>query len=156
MKTYYLSMLLITLLSAGFLTVSCGLKPSTSPKSAPAATFTPTFTATATPVTKVNIVSEADFTSVVLNSKVPVMVDCSATWCPACVDFAPTALQFAKDYQGKILVVELDCTTYNATAQATYGVTLIPTSLFFEGGKLKNSVVGDVSESTLSSTLSSI
>jgi len=98
----------------------------------PAITFTPTFTGTPTPIP---VVDSSNFTQVVLNSPIPVMVDCSASWCGWCTLFAPVAAQFAQDYAGKVMVVKLDCSSGSIIANS-YGIGIYPTSLFFVNGKL--------------------
>jgi thioredoxin len=77
----------------------------------------------------------------VLKSSVPVLVDFWAVWCGPCKALGPTIDQIAQEYAGKVKVLKLDVQTEPAIA-SKYGVSSIPTLLFFKDGEIVDRVVG--------------
>lgn len=91
---------------------------------------------------------DASFQKDVLESGTPVLVDFWATWCAPCLALAPVVEDLAKTYQGKLKVVKFNIENDTATPQR-YGITSIPTLLFFKGGKVVQSVIGNQSKAKL-------
>ena len=85
--------------------------------------------------------TDANFSSEVLNSNEPVLVDFWAEWCMPCRMLAPTIEKIAKDYNGKVKVGKLD-TDANRDVSMKYGISAIPTVLLFQGGQVKQKFVG--------------
>lgn len=86
-------------------------------------------------------VTDDNFEEEVLKSKLPVMVDFWAEWCPPCKMIAPIVDELARDYKGKLKVAELDVD--NGTGTATeFGVMNIPTIMFFKDGKEYKRIIG--------------
>jgi thioredoxin 1 len=86
-------------------------------------------------------VNDAEFKSLVLDSKEPVLVDFWAPWCAPCKAIAPTLEDLATAYKGKVKVVKLDIDDNQNTAMA-YGIRSIPTLLMFKGGKVVEQLAG--------------
>ena len=86
-------------------------------------------------------VTDASFDSVVLRSKIPVLLDCWADWCGPCHMLAPTIDALARDYAGRVLVAKLDVDANPATA-GRFDVRSIPTMLVFRDGQLVDRLVG--------------
>ncbi|HNY05261.1 MAG TPA: thioredoxin [Candidatus Egerieousia sp.] len=86
-------------------------------------------------------VGDANFKEVVLESKLPVMVDFWATWCGPCRMIGPIVEELAKEYDGKVLVAKCNVDEA-AEAPSTYGIRNIPTLLFFKNGEIKDKLVG--------------
>lgn len=81
------------------------------------------------------------FEEEVLKSEIPVMVDFWAEWCGPCKMLGPTIDTIAGEYEGKIKVFKLDVQTEVALA-SKYGVSSIPTLLFFKAGDVSDRLVG--------------
>ncbi len=83
------------------------------------------------------------------------MVEFFATWCPHCAAFKPVVDQFALNYAGKIKVVRVDI-DLNPNLTMDYGISGIPTSIFFVNGSAVTTLVGEVTLNVLSSTADTI
>jgi thioredoxin 1 len=73
------------------------------------------------------------FSSEVLQSPLPVLVDFWAPWCAPCKVMAPQIDQLAAAYEGRLKVAKLDVQDH-PTVASDYGVSSIPTLLVFSGG----------------------
>jgi thioredoxin 1 len=97
-------------------------------------------------------VSDKDFSSEVLNSTLPVLVDFWATWCGPCRSIGPIVEELAKEFTGKVKVTKLNVDENPATP-SQYGVRGIPTLILFKGGKILDQIVGAVPKARLKSML---
>ncbi len=93
-------------------------------------------------------VNDKTFTSEVLNSDLPVLVDFWATWCGPCRSISPIVEELAKEFSGKVKVTKLNVDESPATP-AQYGVRGIPTLILFKGGKIFDQIVGAVPKTRL-------
>ena len=76
-----------------------------------------------------------------LKGDLPLMVDCTASWCGPCKLVSPLMDRLATDYEGKATVVKLDVDKNKTTAQK-YGIKSIPAVLLFKNGELIETIVG--------------
>jgi thioredoxin 1 len=88
-------------------------------------------------------VTSENFTTEVLQSPLPVLVDFWAAWCGPCRAVAPTVEALASEYAGKLKVVKLDVDESGDVA-GQFGVQSIPTLILFKGGQPVERLIGNV------------
>ncbi len=100
-------------------------------------------------------ISDSDFKSKVLDSKVPVLLDFTATWCGPCKAIAPLLDQVQNERGAQIAVYKLDIDD-NPDTPNQFAVQSIPTLLLFKDGKLVNRNVGALNKPRLDAFVNSI
>jgi thioredoxin 1 len=93
-------------------------------------------------------VTDDAFEKVVMQSKVPVIVDFWAPWCNPCKMIAPTLEKLASEQEGKLIVAKVN-TDENPEWMTKFGVQGIPTLLFVSDGKVVHRQVGALPERML-------
>jgi thioredoxin 1 len=106
-------------------------------------------------MTKLTAVTQADFSSDVLESDLPVAVDFTARWCPPCRRATPILEAIAAEYAGRLKVVEVDADE-QVQLTSRYGVRAMPTLLIFKGGQEVERLVGLRSKSGYSAALDQV
>jgi len=86
-------------------------------------------------------VTDHTFAELVLASRLPIVVDFWAEWCPPCRPVAKTLAELAEEFRGRLVVAKLNADE-NPEAVRTYRVLSMPTLLFFRDGAVVNSIVG--------------
>src|ERR1700710_1068413 len=92
--------------------------------------------------------TDFSFTSEVLHSAIPVLVDFWGEWCGPCKAMAPMLEQFAQEYAGRVKVVKVEMDKNQKTAMQ-FRVRAAPTLLLFRNGEVQATQVGMVSKSQL-------
>ena len=93
-------------------------------------------------------INDDNFESEVLNSDKPVLVDFWAPWCGPCRALAPTIEDLASSYHEKIKFTKVN-TDNNPITPSKYDVRSIPTLYLFQGGEVKEKIIGNVAKSKL-------
>ncbi len=106
---------------------------------------------TATP-TEVTEVSDANFESEVLQSKLPVIVAFCAPWSRPCQVFLGALEEVAAERAGQLKVVMLNADN-NPDFSLAYDVQYIPTLLYFTDGRLRDRIVGTATKQAILSKL---
>ncbi|MEW6355895.1 MAG: thioredoxin [Planctomycetota bacterium] len=86
-------------------------------------------------------VSDKDFEAEVLQSDILVLADFSAEWCGPCKALAPMIEEIASEQAGKVKVCKIDVDKSQQTA-VKYGITSVPTVIFFKKGEAVETLVG--------------
>jgi thioredoxin 1 len=100
--------------------------------------------------------TDANWSSEVEQSTVPVVVDFWAPWCGPCRQLGPTIDKLAEQFAGKVKVGKLNVDDAPDVA-SRYGVTSIPRIFIFKGGdKPRKAFVGVTSERDLVSSINAV
>ena len=103
-------------------------------------------------VDEVVVADEKNWDGMVMACETPVLVEFWAPWCGPCRMIAPVIDELAKDYAGKIMCCKVN-TDDSPNVASTYGIRSNPTVLIFKGGEKKESVIGAVPKSTLTTLI---
>ncbi|WP_026918091.1 thioredoxin [Gordonia shandongensis] len=90
-----------------------------------------------------NIVTVSDdtFTSEVIESSKPILVDFWATWCGPCKMIAPVLEEIADANSDKITIAKVDVDK-NPNVARDYQIMSIPTMMLFSEGKPVKTIMG--------------
>ncbi len=86
-------------------------------------------------------VTSQNFKTEVLESKIPVILDAYATWCPPCRAVAPTFSELSREMNGKIKFVKMNVDKEPSLAKELQ-IEMMPTFLIFKDGKIVDRQVG--------------
>lgn len=85
--------------------------------------------------------SDDMFESLVLTSKVPVVVNFWSSWCELCDAIMPLVDKIAGDYRGRLLVTKMDVSMSPKTPR-DYKVHTVPYFIYVRGGEVIGSLAG--------------
>jgi thioredoxin 1 len=85
--------------------------------------------------------TDENFKQEVLESELPVVVDCWSDGCQPCRVLVPTMRKLACKYDGKVKVTQLNVEA-GPRSVLGLGVRATPTVLFIKGGKIVERVIG--------------
>jgi len=93
-------------------------------------------------------VTNDTFEKEVLNSKVPVIVDCHAHWCPPCRVLGPKLEKLVQDTNGAVVMAKID-TDQNQELAEKHNISSIPAVFAYHKGKIVGSFVGLLNDKSL-------
>jgi len=100
-------------------------------------------------------ITDQTFEEEVLKAIQPVLVDLWAPWCGPCRMVSPVVESLSEKNKGKFKFCKINVDENQKTA-SQYSVMSIPTLMFFRDGKVIDTVIGAVPESTLQAKIDEI
>jgi thioredoxin len=97
-------------------------------------------------------VSETTFSEEVLQSPLPVLLDCWAPWCGPCRMMAPVMDDLAASLAGTVKVAKLNVDE-NPETSARLGIKSIPTLLLFKNGQILDQMIGAAPLATIEAAI---
>jgi len=97
-------------------------------------------------------VTDNDFDEQIINSDIPAMVDFWAEWCQPCKMVTPVIEELARNYQGKIKIVQMNVAE-NRDTPARFGIRNIPTLMLFKRGEVAQTIIGAYPKSRIDEEL---
>lgn len=86
-------------------------------------------------------VTDAQFSSTVVESDLPVLVDFWAPWCGPCQLVAPVLEELAGEYSGRLRIAKVN-TEENPRQAFRYGILGVPTMILFKDGVEADRIFG--------------
>ena len=96
---------------------------------------------------KPTTITESQFQSEVINSKIPVLVDFYADYCQPCKTLNNILNKIGERKNGSLKIIKLDVMQAQVTAN-TFMVETLPTTILFKGGRVMSALTGLQKEST--------
>lgn len=96
--------------------------------------------------------TEDNFRREVLNSRIPVLVDCWASWCTALQQINPVSSGIVIDFSRHVKFGRIDIAIAEEWATC-YSIRAVPTLLLFREGEVIERVIGGLSETDLNHKL---
>jgi len=98
--------------------------------------------------------TDSNFESEVIDSKMPVLVDFWAVWCGPCKMIAPELEKLAAEKGEQLKIGKLNVDDNRETAMK-YSISSIPTLLLFKNGEVVKKLIGVMSKEKILTEISS-
>ncbi len=90
-------------------------------------------------------ITTENFNEIVLQSPIPVLMDCWAPWCGPCQLVAPLVTEIAAEYAGRLQIAKFNLDEgKNSEIAAEYNIMSLPTLKLFVNGQAVDEIVGAV------------
>lgn len=93
-------------------------------------------------------VTDATFTTEVLQSTIPVLIDFWAPWCGPCKAIKPVVESLVGDFKDRLKIVQMNVDD-NPKTPSQYGVRGIPNLIIFKKSMVAEQIVGAVPKAQL-------
>jgi len=100
-------------------------------------------------------IGDSEFEEVVLQSRLPAMVDFWAPWCGPCRIIAPAVKELAEEYDGQVLIAKVNTDEHQEWARHL-NIRGIPTVVFFRNGEEVDRLTGAVPKDILIDRINSL
>ena len=100
-------------------------------------------------------VSDKTFDQEVLNSALPVLVDCWAPWCGPCKAVGPILDELAEKYKARLKIAKVNVDE-NQEIGSRYSISSIPTMFLVKDGKIVDTLIGALPKEELESQIARI
>jgi thioredoxin 1 len=100
-------------------------------------------------------VTDSNFSSEVIGSSLPVLVDFGASWCAPCKVLGATLDSMVDEYSGRAKFCYVDI-QQAPSAAGNWGIRSVPTVIVFKNGAPAGSLVGAVDKAKIAQLLSSV
>jgi thioredoxin 1 len=92
--------------------------------------------------------NDSNFDQVVFSDRRPVLVEFFAPWCPHCRRMAPVLEELAREYEGRVRVVQANVEAAPDLV-VRYQLRGVPTVVVFDEGKEISRLIGEVPKEEL-------
>lgn len=95
---------------------------------------------------------DSNFDHVVSSDSTPVLVEFFAPWCPHCRRMAPVLEELARDYRGRVRLVQVNVEAAPDLV-VRFGLRGVPTLVVLDEGKEISRLIGEVAKEELEARL---
>jgi thioredoxin 1 len=99
--------------------------------------------------------TDVTFETLLNTSRLPVLVDFGAAWCPPCRAMEPTLENLADELEDKATIGKVDVDA-NPLITAKFGIRNLPTFMLFKNGVAVERIVGAVPKNLLQKKLTGL
>ncbi len=100
-------------------------------------------------------VSDQSFDREVLESSLPVLVDCWAPWCGPCRSIGPIIESLAEQYRARVKIAKLNLDD-NPMIGSRYAISSVPTLLLVKNGQIVDKLIGALPKEQMESAIARI